>query len=391
MDTLPYEIIRGDGVLLRAPREEDADDIAAGCADPLTQRFVPVMPSPYRREDALWWITEGHRAPGRLNYVVADSGSGRVLGGSGLHHLSTLEGTGEIGYWVAPWARGRGVATTSTRLLSDWAFRHGLARIELLTRPDNWRSQRVAIAAGYRREGLRRAAGLGRDGARHDLIAWARLATDPAGPSPRRLPDLRAGPVASGAEHSGERVETGSLTDGVVRLRPLWTDDVRHSLALHALPEVIATSVPPTASTAAEVGVRCAEAAGRWLAGDRADLVIEEVASGSYAGEIGLYYAEPVTGQAMIGYSMLREWRGRGYATRAVRLLAAWAFEAGIARLIAGTAPDNTGSQRVLERAGFVREGYQRRRLPGVAGTRIDDVLYALLPEDLSPTRRPQQ
>jgi RimJ/RimL family protein N-acetyltransferase len=391
MDTLPYEIISGDGLLLRAPREEDADDIAAGCADPLTQRFVPAMPSPYRHEDALWWITEGSRAPGRRNYVIADPGSDRVLGGVGLHHLSTQEGTGEIGYWVAPWARGRGVATTSTRLLSAWAFRHGLARIELLTRPDNWRSQRVAVAAGYRREGLRRSAGLGRGGARHDLIAWARLATDPAGPSPRRLPDLPAQGPVDGGDYGHERAAAGSLTDGVVRLRPLWTDDVEHSLGLHALPEVIATSVPAAAPTATEIGVRCAEAASRWLAGDRADLVIEDVASGGYAGEIGLYYAEPVTGQAMIGYSMLREWRGRGYATRAVRLLAGWAFEAGIQRLIAGTAPDNAGSQRVLERAGFVREGYQRQRLPGATGTRIDDALYALLPEDLSPTRRPQQ
>ena len=68
----------------------------------------------------------------------------------------------------------------------------------------------------------------------------------------------------------------------------------------------------------------------------------------------------------MIGYSMMPAWRGRGHATRAVRLLAAWAFEhAGIARLVAGTAPWNTASQRVLERAGFQREGYERSRLPG--------------------------
>jgi RimJ/RimL family protein N-acetyltransferase len=34
----------------------------------------------------------------------------------------------------------------------------------------------------------------------------------------------------------------------------------------------------------------------------------------------------------------------------------------------------------VLERAGFEREGYQRSRLPGPDDTRIDDILYALLP-----------
>ena len=82
----------------------------------------------------------------------------------------------------------------------------------------------------------------------------------------------------------------------------------------------------------------------------------------------------------MIGYSMLPQWRGRGYTARAVRLIARWAFDnTTIARLIAGTQPSNIASQRVLERAGFHREGLLRGRLPGPNGTRVDDVQYALL------------
>jgi RimJ/RimL family protein N-acetyltransferase len=87
-----------------------------------------------------------------------------------------------------------------------------------------------------------------------------------------------------------------------------------------------------------------------------------------------------MTRQAMVGYSLMPEWRGRGYATRSVRLVVEWAQRhAGIIRVVAGTAPDNVASQRVLERAGFVREGYQRARLPGPNGTRIDDVMYAVV------------
>jgi RimJ/RimL family protein N-acetyltransferase len=78
------------------------------------------------------------------------------------------------------------------------------------------------------------------------------------------------------------------------------------------------------------------------------------------------------------------EFRGRGFATRASVLLSRWAFaNTAIARLIAGTSPSNAGSQKVLEAAGFLREGYQRNRLPGIAGGRIDDVLWGLLPDDL--------
>src|SRR6185503_13806465 len=102
------------------------------------------------------------------------------------------------------------------------------------------------------------------------------------------------------------------------------------------------------------------------LAGSRAALTIRDAASGAYAGDLGLFYESPPLAQAMLGYSLLPEWRGRGFAARAVRLVAAWAFaELGLARLIAGTAADNIASQRVLESAGFTREAYQVALLPG--------------------------
>jgi len=44
--------------------------------------------------------------------------------------------------------------------------------------------------------------------------------------------------------------------------------------------------------------------------------------------------------------------------------------------------PENIGSQRVLEKAGFTREGLLRGQLPTPDGGRADDLLYALLPGD---------
>jgi RimJ/RimL family protein N-acetyltransferase len=130
----------------------------------------------------------------------------------------------------------------------------------------------------------------------------------------------------------------------------------------------------------AAVALRCARAASRWLAGERVDLTIRDAASGEFAGQIGLYYQDPVTGQAMVGYDVVPKWRGRGYASRAVRLLAGWAFaNTGIGRLIAGTAPANIASQRVLEHAGFAREGLLRGRLLDADGRRVDDLVYGLL------------
>jgi RimJ/RimL family protein N-acetyltransferase len=370
-------VMQGGGIALRLPRMSDRDDLTAGSADPLVVRFVPAVPDPYTPVDAQRWIERAIvGSPDRVDFVIVDPATDRLLGAAGLHHLRWEEGTGEVGYWVAAWARGRGVASAATEALTNWGAARGLARVELLTHPENWPSQRVAMRCGYRPEGLRRGGGVDRGGRRYDLLVWARLTADPPGPSPRILPDLPG----------------GMLSDGVVTLRPLWTGDAADVYALQNLPELVASRVPPVAPQRPEVERRCGEAPGEWLAGRRADLTIRDAATGEFAGTISLNYAEPVTGQAMIGYSLLPAWRGRGYMTRAVQLLAGWALRtAGIARLIAGTAPENVASQRVLERAGFRREGYQRSRLPGVSGTRIDDVLYALLPEDLSPTRTPQR
>ncbi|GAB1689575.1 GNAT family N-acetyltransferase [Krasilnikovia sp. M28-CT-15] len=363
--------IEGDAIRLRGYRPDDLDAVAAGLADPLTQRFMPSLPAPFERRHAESFIRTAAPeafALGGCAYAIADPASDRLLGGVGLVSVVPARQQAELGYWVAPHARGRGVATAAVRALTGHAFTAAVARLELLTHWENAASQRVALATGFRREGVRRGAAANRDGGRDDLLAYGRLADDPPGPTERLLPDLPG----------------GELTDGVVTLRPLTGDDIGFYTELHTLPDVVATIVPPVPPGSEEIRRRCARAPAHWLNGDRADLVVVDTASGAPAGSLGLFYQEPVTGQAMIGYSMLPAFRGRGHQTRAVQLLALWAFaETGIARLVAGTLPDNAGSQRVLEKAGFQREAFLRSRLPGVDGRRSDDVQFALLAEDL--------
>jgi RimJ/RimL family protein N-acetyltransferase len=345
---LAYQTIAAGDLALRPPRPQDAADLLAAGPDP--DLAAPT--------DALSWIADALTAPDRREWIVEQDG--RLAGGCRLARVSTVDRCATIGYWTALWARGRGLATRACTALTDWAFANGLGRLEALAWPDNPVAHRVAIGAGYRYEGRRRGAEYGRDGRRYDVAVWARLHTDPPGPSPRLLPDL----------------PDGRLTDDTVELRPIGPADTVDIVALRTLPEVAASSFGDP-----DVARVCAEAEGEWLAGRAVRLSIRDGASGVLAGEIGLFQFDP-TGQAMIGYDLLPAFRGKGFATRAVRLLAGWCFgSVGLARLIAGTTPDNLASQAVLERAGFKREGYQRARLPGPAGTRIDDILYALLPD----------
>lgn len=63
-------------------------------------------------------------------------------------------------------------------------------------------------------------------------------------------------------------------------------------------------------------------------------------------------------GAAEIGYGLLPEYEGKGYATEAVRAMTEWALQQpGVCQIEAETEPDNTASQRVLEKAGFLPTG----------------------------------
>jgi ribosomal-protein-alanine N-acetyltransferase len=80
----------------------------------------------------------------------------------------------ELGYAVSPWARGRGVATASLRMMSRWAFAEGMVRLVALISVDNPASSRVAQKAGYTFEGVLRSVHH-RGEERVDLQSWSLL------------------------------------------------------------------------------------------------------------------------------------------------------------------------------------------------------------------------
>ncbi len=85
---------------------------------------------------------------------------------------------------------------------------------------------------------------------------------------------------------------------------------------------------------------------------------------------------------ATLGYYVDQRENGRGYASEAVRLAIRFAFEvAGLHRVQAGVVPGNHASVRVLEKAGFRREGYSKRYLK-LDGAWRDHEMFALTTED---------
>jgi RimJ/RimL family protein N-acetyltransferase len=137
-------------IAVRPLRESDVPAIVAACQDPEISRWTRV-PSPYTVEDARRFLaiaaTEAAAGEG-VALAVADARD-RLVGTVALFGLDGT-GRGEIGYWTAAHARGRGVATRAVILLRDWAHAElGTTTLEILAHRDNRPSQLVAERAGF--------------------------------------------------------------------------------------------------------------------------------------------------------------------------------------------------------------------------------------------------
>ena len=241
---------------LRPFRAEDIADVVDGCADPLTQRFISDLPTPYTETDARWWIDVGAPAAwtgGGTAYAIADPATDRLLGAVGLSNPVPARGQAEIGYWMRPAARGRGLATAATRALSEHAFAAGAARLELLT------------DAGERAEPA------GRAGRRLPLRGFAAVG--------RCVPRTRAGTIcwpgyASPVIRPARPPGCCPICPTVCSPTRWWRcagsrpDDAALMYRLHSRPEVVANQAPPVPPTREAIERRCRLAESGWLTGD---------------------------------------------------------------------------------------------------------------------------
>jgi RimJ/RimL family protein N-acetyltransferase len=170
-------------ILLRSWLESDLSAIVEACQDPEIPRWT-LVPSPYSEHDARSFvaIAAREREEGtRLSLAVVAVNEGSLLGSIALR-VNREDAIGEIGYWVAAPARRCGIASRAVDLLSRWGFDAlSLARMQILTDPENRPSQRVAERAGFTREGLLRSF-REQKGERKSFVVYSLLRTDPPGP-----------------------------------------------------------------------------------------------------------------------------------------------------------------------------------------------------------------
>jgi RimJ/RimL family protein N-acetyltransferase len=155
-------------------------DMVALAVDPDTVRFTRV-PDPMPDGWIESWIAtyeEGRRDGTREAFAIVGD-QGEFLGVAFAVHIDRPGRSVELGYVVAPPARGAGVARRALVLVTDWAFTElDALRSELRISAANEASKGVARRASYRYEGTMRSLHLKGD-VREDTEIWSRLPDDP--------------------------------------------------------------------------------------------------------------------------------------------------------------------------------------------------------------------
>jgi RimJ/RimL family protein N-acetyltransferase len=170
-------------------------------------------------------------------------------------------------------------------------------------------------------------------------------------------------------------LHNGFLTDGVISLRAPNDDDAVLYRSAAEDPEINRRlgALPDAPQVVLEAVL------GSWKSGKVATLVI--VPDSDQAAGVVMIEPGP-TSRANVGYWLLKDYRGSGYATRALILASRWSFDSlSVQRLQLFCEVDNIPSQRVAEGAGYRRDGTLRSYFQ-TGQERSDAFVYSLLPSD---------
>ena len=281
-------------LVLSVPTGDDLDRITEICQDADIQEWT-FVPRNYQRSDAQFFVEQvvakGWSEGRELTWAIreADAGASPDLVGMLGITLSGPENvrTGEVGYWLAAAARGRGTMTRAVAALIDTAFDPNgpLALSALRWRCDihetshglvpNWASWKVVWSLGFQREGRVRRF-LPNDGRLHDGWIATLLPEDPREP---RVP--WDGPVETDSvlplvAHDGVGEREGDDPEALVRRfhhvygLPVQTDgaslereslDMRMSLIAEEFSELVGAVYGQAARAEIESSYRRAVAA----------------------------------------------------------------------------------------------------------------------------------
>ena len=171
--------------------------------------------------------------------------------------------------------------------------------------------------------------------------------------------------------------DRGLQIDGVVLRLPVVAD-IDAVAPAYADPELCEAADLPAFSRE-QLGVVLSQVNALVASGRLAPAVVVDNRTGEIYGGGTLHHLDAERSIIEIGYWLHPKAHSRGIATKTARALAEHAFALGVQRVVAHISVGNVGSERVVERAGFTREGISRS-MPNPNGRRVDKIFYSILP-----------
>jgi RimJ/RimL family protein N-acetyltransferase len=370
---------------LRPWRDTDAPGPGEG-PDADSLRFMPsgAQPGP---DDFPSWLAQRRQdmnTGADLHWCVADVTSDAMLGNVQIFRMGPVKDRfqGELGYWLRPTARGRGIIGEALKPVIAHAFRPvengglGLSRLHAATDSSNYTSQSILRSArfiqwGADHQAWRRSDGSLSDGTYFELLAGGDQCASAVEPI-----TLEGNP-----RHSGEapriRLRKWRHADADRVVQACSDERARYWLAGLPSPYALEHAHSYIAASSAEASDGKALS---WCVADAdSDVCVGSVAvmdllDRGTAGEIG-YWAHP-------------DARGRGVMSEAVHLAVRHAFipreDGGLGRrrLRLNAADGNSASQHIARATGFVEIGRDRQAEPLGDGTFVDLVRFDLLVDE---------
>jgi RimJ/RimL family protein N-acetyltransferase len=154
--------IECEDFILRDMNMGDVEDIANKINNIEVAKYLRVIPHPYEKKDAEWYINKQlkeQEKEKRNGYVfaIALKENNELIGAIGISHINYEQGTGEIGYWLAESFWGQKIMSRAAREVVNFAFNEiGLRRLDVGAAVENVGSNKVIKKLGFVHEGVKR-------------------------------------------------------------------------------------------------------------------------------------------------------------------------------------------------------------------------------------------
>ncbi len=377
-------VLDGGRFVLRPWRD---DDTPRAGPDQLSARYLhDTQPTPSTY--ASWLLTRREQMAGGkgVYWCIADPDIDEPLGYLAISDLqiALTRGTGELSYWLYPWARRLGLLQESLDVVIAHAFAPladrygtsglGLHRLQAGTDLANRPSARALRRAGFRQVAQERAVLAHDDRSPTAAITFELLAEDDRlaqSIEPAVLPTIR--------------------TPRLV-LRQ-WAPDDRPAEEIE-LDRAALRYMPPGAQPTHATWDEWFERRTRQVETGQFTWCVADADTDVALGSVALFERDgPVTNRAELGYWLYESARGRGFAGEAIDAAVAFAFTPAardgldLTRIAAATDAENAASQKLLRARQFTRWGCATGDYTRSDGSVGDSVYWELLAEDYEPDR----